>query len=139
MSVSLRGHLVPLTRLAGELLDRGHKVAIAVQEDGREYVNKTGARFISLGRLPYSKAERRETLQHICHDNSFFRGFISLLNEIYMPNAPPMYKALHTVVAREKPTIIIMDVACQQQKQQQTTHTQTISAAATARFERVAI
>lgn len=68
VSLSLRGHLVPLTRLASALVDRGYqRVAFAVQEDGREYVNKTDAKFISLGRLPYAKAERRERLKQVGH------------------------------------------------------------------------
>lgn len=111
VSVSLRGHLVPLTRLAGELLDRGYKVSIAVQEDGRQYVNQTGARFLSLGRLPYSKASRREKLKSLCHDSSFFRGSLGLLQDIYLPNAGPMYKSLHSLVAKDKPTMMVIDAA----------------------------
>lgn len=111
VSVSLRGHLVPLARLASELVSRGFKVALAVQDDGREYVNHTGARVLSLGRLPYSKADRRERLKHVCHDQSFLRGAIAIANEIYLPNNAPMYRALHALVARERPTLIVVDAA----------------------------
>lgn len=114
LSLSLRGHLVPLTRLASELSSRGFsRLSFAVQEDGRDDVNKTrGAKFISLGRLPYAKAERREKLKQICQDSSFFRGFLTLINDIYLPNSAGMYKQLHQIVARERPALIIMDAAC---------------------------
>ena len=89
ISLSLRGHVVPLARLATELGSRGHRISFAVHEvpasraaagclyclyhlylawhsqDGRDYLNKTGAKFVSLGRAPLSQNERRDKLRQV--------------------------------------------------------------------------
>lgn len=109
VSLSLRGHVVPLARLAAELTSRGHRVSFAVPEDGRDYCNKTGATFVSLGRLPFSLEERTK-LRQISHDTSFFRGTLSLINDIYLPNNMPMFKALIKIVKRDRPDLMVVDI-----------------------------
>lgn len=56
----------------------------------------------------------------ICLDHSLLRGSLTLLHDIYLPNAAPMYKSLHAIVARDRPSLIIMDTACESSRAQTT-------------------
>jgi hypothetical protein len=125
VSLSLRGHITPLSRLATELVTRGHKVSFAVHDDGRDYLNKTGVRCLSMGRPPLTHHEREEKLRQVFGTSiralasclqlncagclwlgvqisydGFFRGLLSLLNDVYLPYTVPTYKALNDIVRK---------------------------------------
>jgi UDP:flavonoid glycosyltransferase YjiC (YdhE family) len=54
-----------MIRLAYELSQRGHRVSFAIQEDGRDFVNGTGAKYVSLGRTSMSANDRRDKLKQV--------------------------------------------------------------------------
>jgi UDP:flavonoid glycosyltransferase YjiC (YdhE family) len=109
VSLPMRGHIVPIVRLASELNFRGHTVSVAVQPEAQEYVLQAGVQFIPL-RLPFSSDDRKSALQVISYDTSFFRGILNLLNEVYLPNAQPLFAALSAIVKKVKPDMLIIDI-----------------------------
>lgn len=52
VSLALRSHATPLLRLAREMVRRGYRVTFAINDEGRHWVNATGASFLSTGPLP---------------------------------------------------------------------------------------
>eukprot|EP00808_Paulinella_micropora_P011345 g11752.t1 len=109
VSLSLRGHVIPLARLASELVARGNRVSFAVPEDAKDYINKTGAKFLPLS-TTLAGAERTDKLRQISHDVSFFRGILSLLNDVYLPQSAPVFQALSLLVQRDRPDVMVIDV-----------------------------
>ncbi|OQR90441.1 hypothetical protein THRCLA_09340 [Thraustotheca clavata] len=111
ISLAIRGHATPLLRIAEEMVQRGYNVSFATHDSGKEWVQRTGAHFVSAGAFPISADALRIKLQSITRDASTFRGILNMFNEIYVPAAQPMYDALYPVVSNNKPDLVIIDIA----------------------------
>lgn len=68
VSVSIRGHFIPLQRMAQEMADRGYHITWAVQEEARDWADTIGdnVKFVNLGKFPVGVDEMREKLKHVC-------------------------------------------------------------------------
>ena len=113
VSIGIRGHAIPLLRIAKEFISQNPnvKVSFATHHRAREWVKSTGANFLSLGRFPISPSELRATLKKISADPSMFRGLLTLFNDVYLPLFQPMYNEVLNIIAREAPTLVVVDIA----------------------------
>jgi UDP:flavonoid glycosyltransferase YjiC (YdhE family) len=113
VSVGIRGHAVPLLRVAKEFIRKNPnvKVSFATHHRAREWVKSTGANFLSLGRFPISSSELRLILKKISADPSMFRGLLTLFNEVYLPLFQPMYNGVFNIIVKQAPTLVVVDVA----------------------------
>ena len=95
MTLAFRGHATPLIRMATELVRRGrYHVSIAMQENGRSWVEGTGGHFVSAGTFPLSPEKLQRKLRRISQDPSSYRGLLALGSGIYIPSALSMYDKL---------------------------------------------
>ncbi|ETV91454.1 hypothetical protein H310_13995 [Aphanomyces invadans] len=111
ISVGIRGHATPLLRIAQDLVRKGCNVSFATHDSGKEWVQRSGARFVSAGEFPISADELRDKLQAITRDASNFRGILNIFNDIYIPTAQPMFDALYPVVSLDRPHLVVVDIA----------------------------
>ncbi|RQM26127.1 hypothetical protein B5M09_003050 [Aphanomyces astaci] len=111
ISVGIRGHTTPLLRIAEDMVRRGCNVSFATHDSGKEWVQRTGARFVSAGAFPISAEVLRDKLQAITRDASNFRGILNMFNDIYIPTAQPMFDALFPVVSLDPPNLVVVDIA----------------------------
>ncbi|RHZ18492.1 hypothetical protein DYB37_004816 [Aphanomyces astaci] len=111
ISVGIRGHTTPLLRIAEDMVRRGCNVSFATHDSGKEWVQRTGARFVSAGAFPISAEVLRDKLQAITRDASNFRGILNMFNDIYIPTAQPMFDALFPVVSLDPPDLVVVDIA----------------------------
>ncbi|EQC38445.1 hypothetical protein SDRG_04154 [Saprolegnia diclina VS20] len=111
ISLAIRGHATPLLRVADEMVRRGYNVSFATHDSGKEWVQRTGATFVSAGPFPISADTLREKLQAITRDASTFRGILNMFNDIYVPTAQPMYDALYPSISASRPDLVILDIA----------------------------
>lgn len=110
VSLSLRGHVVPLARLAEELTSRGHRVSFAVQEDGRSFCHKTGATVIPIRRAALTTQERRTEIRKVCRESSLYRGILSLVSHVYVPESQSLYDSLSEIVIKDRPHVMVIDI-----------------------------
>jgi UDP:flavonoid glycosyltransferase YjiC (YdhE family) len=113
VALPFRGHVVPLARLSTELSSRGHRVTVAVQDEGKQYINanKTNVKVISLGRARVTTVQLKSKLMQICHDPSYLRSLLSLTSDIYLASSASTFKSLVAAVKRDPPNIMVIDIA----------------------------
>jgi UDP:flavonoid glycosyltransferase YjiC (YdhE family) len=112
-SIALRGHAMPLIRLAKELVQRGYTVHFATHSRGREWVESSvpGAKFISLGKFPLTLPDLQSLIKRVSQDTSNFHGIRALFNELYLPNTQSVYHALMPAIESLSPSVIVSDIA----------------------------
>ncbi|CAM9822349.1 unnamed protein product, partial [Ectocarpus sp. 4 AP-2014] len=98
VSVGFYGHAMPLLSLAEEIAARGHNVTFATHNCLRPMVDETpGVAFLSAGRMPMHDHHLRSKLRSLSQAGGFW-GLLTLLNDVYLPLARPMYRALLSAV-----------------------------------------
>lgn len=111
VSIAIKGHALPLLRVASEMRARGYRVSFATHGSGKEWAHSYGVPFVSAGTFPVSADDLRAALKTMTRDASNFRGILTMFNDIYVAAARPMFEALLPHFTRNKPDLIIMDVA----------------------------
>mgnify|MGYP000861784062 CR=1 FL=1 len=112
-SIGIRGHAMPLLRMAEELSRRSAgsiKVSFATHHRAREWVKSKKIHLISLGRFPVRPSELRGVLGKVSADRSMFRGLLKLFNDLYLPSFQPVYDELLQSLQAEMPTIMVVDI-----------------------------
>lgn len=113
VSIGLAGHTVPLIRLGEEMMRRGYTASIITHDNLRHMVEAVpGLRFVSAGPLPLPPDELRQRLGRISEGTSGIRSLISLLSDVYLPLALPLYDlALDLrLTMTTRPDLIVLDV-----------------------------
>ncbi|TYZ64314.1 hypothetical protein PybrP1_007531 [[Pythium] brassicae (nom. inval.)] len=110
-SVAIKGHALPLLRVAGAMQARGFRVSFATHESGKEWAAAHGVPFLSAGAFPVSADDLRAKLKAMTRDASTFRGILTMVSDIYVAAARPMYDALLPQLRECPPDLIVLDVA----------------------------
>eukprot|EP00903_Cladosiphon_okamuranus_P015552 g14357.t1 len=104
VSVGFYGHAMPLLSLAEEMAARGHNVTFGTHNCLRRVVDETpGVAFLSAGRMPMHDHHLRSKLRSLSQAGGFW-GLLTLLNDVYLPLARPMYRALLSAVQPPAPS-----------------------------------
>ncbi|MEM9082994.1 MAG: glycosyltransferase [Planctomycetota bacterium] len=92
------GDLNPFLAIAKELGKRGHACRMLVNPQSVDFVRRSGVDGIGVGN-PYNPASWK-------NDAKGWKRSTALLREVIIPNAEPMYHALHEQCALFKPSIL---------------------------------
>ncbi|KAL4152508.1 hypothetical protein PRNP1_009437 [Phytophthora ramorum] len=116
VSIAIKGHALPLLRVASEMKERGYRVSFATHDSGREWAHAYGVPFLSAGAFPISAEDLRVKLRAMTRDASNFRGILTMFNDIYVRAARPMFDALLPQLDRngsneDAPDLLVMDIA----------------------------
>eukprot|EP00752_Nemacystus_decipiens_P004684 g4272.t1 len=85
-------------------LDLGHNVTFGTHNCLRTVVEETpGVAFLSAGRMPMHDHHLRSKLRSLSQAGGFW-GLLTLLNDVYLPLARPMYRALLSAVQPSPPS-----------------------------------
>lgn len=110
-SIAIKGHALPLLRVASEMAARGYRVSFATHESGKEWAASYGVPFVSAGAFPISADDLRGKLKAMTRDSSNFRGILTMFSDIYVAAARPMFDALLPQLNQSPPDLIVMDIA----------------------------
>lgn len=110
-SVAIKGHALPLLRVASAMQARGFRVSFATHESGKEWAAAHGVPFVSAGAFPVSADDLRAKLKAMTRDASTFRGILVMVSDIYVAAARPMYDALLPQLRDQPPDLIVLDIA----------------------------
>lgn len=111
VSIAIKGHALPLLRIASEMKARGYRVSFATHESGKDWAHSYGLPFISAGPFPISAEDLRSKLKAMTRDSSNFRGILTMFNDIYVAAARPMFDTLLPQLAQNPPDLVVMDIA----------------------------
>lgn len=111
VSIAIKGHALPLLRIASEMKARGYRVSFATHESGKDWAHSYGLPFISAGPFPISAEDLRSKLKAMTRDSSNFRGILTMFNDIYVAAARPMFDTLLPQLAQDPPDLVVMDIA----------------------------
>lgn len=106
------GHLNPLIQQAGELQQRGWRVAIAANSEMRAHVNREAPMipFLDLGPLgDQLVAEMRQVERAATEEPNYFRSaqfFLPLLGRLF----PVMFDGLVAAINADRPTLLVVDL-----------------------------
>ena len=115
VSVGLRGHAIPLIRLADQLsIMPGLNVTFATHEVGlpwlRAGTNEQLVRSYSLGALPFLPDELESKLELIAQEQSVIKNIISLFTDVYARMMLPTFRLLLPIAQAETPDLIVVDM-----------------------------
>eukprot|EP00644_Phytophthora_capsici_P014075 jgi/Phyca11/77442/gw1.3.880.1 len=116
VSIAIKGHALPLLRIASEMKERGYRVSFATHDSGREWAHAYGVPFLSAGAFPISAEDLRVKLRAMTRDASNFRGILTMFSDIYVRAARPMFDALLPQLESNGsnarlPDLLVMDIA----------------------------
>ncbi|KAL3666119.1 hypothetical protein V7S43_008909 [Phytophthora oleae] len=116
VSIAIKGHALPLLRVASEMKERGYRVSFATHDSGREWAHAYGVPFLSAGAFPISAKDLRVKLRAMTRDASNFRGILTMFSDIYVRAARPMFDALLPQLESNgsdtnAPDLLVMDIA----------------------------
>ncbi|KAG7391685.1 hypothetical protein PHYPSEUDO_003759 [Phytophthora pseudosyringae] len=116
VSIAIKGHALPLLRVASEMKERGYRVSFATHDSGREWAHAYGVPFLSAGAFPISAEDLRVKLRAMTRDASNFRGILTMFNDIYVRAARPMFDALLPQLENNgsnvnAPDLLVADIA----------------------------
>eukprot|EP00494_Astrolonche_serrata_P028864 UN29131 len=104
VSLSLRGHLLPLQRIGSQLLECGHNLTFATHY-GSNIINEK----VDLNHW-VQKGKYHPIVRQISEDDSFLRGIVTLITELYLPESESMFDDLEEAVKKVKPDLLLVDV-----------------------------
>lgn len=115
IALGLPGHVVPMMRLAEEMvIVHGYNATLATHDSVRHlfFAEAPHVRFLSLGPLPISPSDLRHCLHQVSKATSNFRGLLRLLNEVYFTLALPLYDILLPLLQRpdNTPDLLVIDI-----------------------------
>ncbi|GMF50043.1 unnamed protein product [Phytophthora fragariaefolia] len=116
VSIAIKGHALPLLRVASEMKERGYRVSFATHDSGKEWAHAYGVPFLSAGAFPISAEDLRVKLRAMTRDASNFRGILTMFNDIYVRAARPMFDALLPQLERNGSNgnasdLLVLDIA----------------------------
>ncbi|KAK1935055.1 UDP-glucuronosyltransferase 3A2 [Phytophthora citrophthora] len=116
VSIAIKGHALPLLRMASEMKEQGYRVSFATHDSGREWAHAYGVPFLSAGAFPISAEDLRVKLRAMTRDASNFRGILTMFSDIYVRAARPMFDALLPQLEGNEsngnaPDLLVMDIA----------------------------
>ncbi|KAG6578172.1 UDP-glucoronosyl and UDP-glucosyl transferase [Phytophthora cinnamomi] len=116
VSIAIKGHALPLLRVASEMKERGYRVSFATHDSGKEWAHAYGVPFLSAGAFPISAEDLRVKLRAMTRDASNFRGILTMFNDIYVRAARPMFDALLPQLEKngsnaDAPDLLVVDIA----------------------------
>ncbi|KAE9339923.1 hypothetical protein PF008_g11341 [Phytophthora fragariae] len=116
VSIAIKGHALPLLRVASEMKERGYRVSFATHDSGKEWAHAYGVPFLSAGAFPISAEDLRVKLRAMTRDASNFRGILTMFNDIYVRAARPMFDALLPQLENNgsnvnAPDLLVVDIA----------------------------
>lgn len=111
VSIAIKGHAQPLLRIASEMRARGYRVSFATHESGKDWALSHDVPFISAGPFPISADDLRTKLKAMTRDSSTFRGILTMVNDIYVAAARPMFDALLPQLRASPPDLVVLDIA----------------------------
>ena len=100
VALPIRGHLVPLQRIALELASRGARITWASLDEDREWAAAiVGIKFVELNANPGNigntfHIKEKIRISQMINDPSFLKSLLNIYYEIYLPYAGEMFAPL---------------------------------------------